>query len=110
MQLECVEAKLEPKRQEGVQTMGNKHVLLELHHKTHTEEDVNEVFPTKSACNVNEVYLFHGVTSMELATTITGKGFNERYAQKDGAYGEGTYFADDIAKADQYSGANDDGR
>jgi hypothetical protein len=48
---------------------------------------------------VNEVYLAHGTKPDTLLSVITG-GLNERFS--GGLFGQGTYFAEDIAKNDQY--------
>ena len=49
----------------------------------------------------NEKILFHG-TSWETAASIAQNGFDVSYANA-GLYGRGIYFADDVAKTDQYA-------
>jgi hypothetical protein len=56
---------------------------------------------------VNERNLFHG-TSEEGALGIWKNSFDNRYA-KDGAWGYGTYFADDPNKSHSYAPPNKDG-
>lgn len=49
---------------------------------------------------VNEVWLLHG-TSPEVILQILTTGFNERLC--GGLFGKGAYFAEDVAKVDQYA-------
>jgi len=48
---------------------------------------------------INEVYLSHG-TKPEVLLTILQNGLNERFS--GGLFGNGTYFAEDVGKNDQY--------
>lgn len=48
---------------------------------------------------VNERLLFHGSNFIE---SIQSYGFDERYAQRDGMFGAGVYFADHSSKSNQY--------
>jgi hypothetical protein len=53
--------------------------------------------------NANEVYLLHSTGSIPLPK-IVDTGFTEHFAGLYfAAYGDGTYFAEDIAKTDQYA-------
>lgn len=49
--------------------------------------------------DLNEVYLTHG-TKPETVLKILNNGMNERFS--GGIFGHGTYFAEDVAKNDQY--------
>jgi len=50
---------------------------------------------------VNEYYLFHG-TSDETIKIILDMGFDERYAEVNGMFGPGIYFAENSSKSNQY--------
>jgi len=52
---------------------------------------------------INEKRLLHG-TKAELILSLVRNGFNERYAGSSAgtAFGDGSYFAEDAAKSDQY--------
>jgi len=60
----------------------------------------------KARRDVNEVFLMHGLPKSTLHKVLN-EGFNERFASANAGalFGEGTYFAEDIEKADQYTGA-----
>ena len=62
----------------------------------------------RARVNINETFLLHGVPSVTLHKILTN-GFNERFAggHRGCLFGEGTYLAEDIEKADQYAGAPD---
>merc|ERR1711971_362315 len=62
------------------------------------------VDPVDSRCN--EWYLFHG-TSEDCAKTICHTGFKMSFAGSHAGtlYGRGSYFAESITKADEYSTA-----
>jgi len=64
---------------------------------------VTEKLPGRRERSINEKYLLHG-TKPELVLPILEQGFNERFAGSSAgsAFGEGTYFADDPAKMNQY--------
>lgn len=49
--------------------------------------------------SVNERLLFHGSNFIE---SIQNYGFDERYAQRNGMFGAGVYFADHSSKSNQY--------
>jgi hypothetical protein len=55
--------------------------------------------PGKLDENVNEVYLVHG-TKPDTVLSVIANGLNERFS--GGLFGHGTYFAEDVAKNDQY--------
>merc|ERR1712151_410966 len=48
---------------------------------------------------VNELYLSHG-TKPDVVLSVISNGLNERYS--GGLFGQGTYFAEDLGKNDQY--------
>merc|ERR1712019_271100 len=48
---------------------------------------------------VNELYLSHG-TKPDVVLSVISSGLNERYS--GGLFGQGTYFAEDLGKNDQY--------
>jgi len=48
---------------------------------------------------INEVYLSHG-SKPDILVAILSGGLNERFS--GGLFGQGTYFAEDVAKNDQY--------
>ena len=50
---------------------------------------------------INEVYLMHG-TKPDLILKILNGGMNERFCSLGGMYGGGLYFAEDVAKNDNY--------
>lgn len=52
--------------------------------------------------DINEVYLWHG-TSYEAVRHIFSEDFNTGYKAHAGLYGNGLYFAESCAKADEYS-------
>ena len=56
---------------------------------------------------INEVYLSHG-TKPEVLLTILQNGLNERFS--GGLFGNGTYFAEDVGKNDQYCTPDDGGQ
>jgi hypothetical protein len=49
--------------------------------------------------NLNEAYMLHG-TKPETVLSVIANGLNERFS--GGLFGQGTYFAEDISKNDQY--------
>jgi len=49
--------------------------------------------------SLNEVYLLHG-TKPETVLSVAANGLNERFC--GGLFGHGTYFAEDVAKTDNY--------
>jgi hypothetical protein len=55
--------------------------------------------PAELESDVNEVYLSHGTKPEAVLSVISG-GLNERFS--GGLFGHGTYFAEDVAKNDQY--------
>jgi serine/threonine protein kinase len=59
--------------------------------------------------DVNETYLMHGLRPKTVNEIVFGEGFNPRLAGRSAGalFGEGTYFAEDIEKADQYTGHPD---
>jgi len=50
---------------------------------------------------INEKRLFHGTKTLVDAKGIADTGFEDRFWEK-GAFGAGSYFADDVAKSNQY--------
>lgn len=54
---------------------------------------------------VNETFLLHGIPKHAVADVLR-TGMDERYsgANKGTLFGAGSYFAQDIEKADQYTG------
>ena len=58
--------------------------------------------------DINEVFLLHGLPKGTVFDVIRS-GFNERYsgANAGALFGDGSYFAQDIEKADQYTGDPD---
>jgi hypothetical protein len=62
----------------------------------------------RARLNINETFLLHGVPTLTLHKILTN-GFNERFAggHRGCLFGEGTYLAEDIEKADQYAGSSD---
>ena len=62
----------------------------------------------RTRLSINETFLLHGVPTATLHKILTN-GFNERFAggHKGCLFGEGTYLAEDIEKADQYAGSPD---
>jgi hypothetical protein len=55
--------------------------------------------------SINEVYLLHHTPSHQALPIILDQGFNERFAGSNCGtlYGAGSYFAEDVAKTDQYA-------
>jgi len=62
-------------------------------------EQMMKELPADLDKELNEVYLSHG-SKPEILPAIFAGGLNERYS--GGLFGNGTYFAEDIAKNDQY--------
>merc|ERR1712176_857333 len=60
---------------------------------------MNRRLPGQPDLEINEVYLSHG-SKPETVPAILAGGLNERFS--GGLFGHGTYFAEDIAKNDQY--------
>jgi hypothetical protein len=58
-----------------------------------------QALPAELDVGINEVFLTHG-SKPESVLEILGGGLNERFS--GGLFGAGTYFAEDIAKNDQY--------
>ena len=54
---------------------------------------------------INEYFLFHG-TKTEVKDGIMKQGLDFRLASEGGLFGQGIYFAESSAKADQYAGKN----
>jgi hypothetical protein len=83
---------LRPKFEQAVQellgSMENRHGIL--------SEPLNS--------SINEKFLLHS-PNMDAAHAIIENGFNEHFAgtSAGAAYGEGCYFAEDVAKTDQYA-------
>eukprot|EP00931_Biecheleriopsis_adriatica_P101914 TRINITY_DN76962_c0_g1_i1.p1 TRINITY_DN76962_c0_g1~~TRINITY_DN76962_c0_g1_i1.p1 ORF type:complete len:1086 (-),score=173.25 TRINITY_DN76962_c0_g1_i1:126-3038(-) len=61
--------------------------------------NATRALPAELDDDLNEVYLSHG-TKPETVLNILSSGCNERYS--GGIFGHGTYFAEDVAKNDQY--------
>merc|ERR1719433_713043 len=61
--------------------------------------DATKNLPGELDPDINEVYLSHG-TKPETVLSILSQGCNERFS--GGKFGHGTYFAEDVAKNDQY--------
>jgi hypothetical protein len=55
--------------------------------------------PGELESDINEVYLSHGTKPETVLSVISG-GLNERFS--GGLFGQGTYFAEDVGKNDQY--------
>jgi hypothetical protein len=65
-------------------------------------------FTDAARLDVNEAFFLHGTSTGTLKDIVNG-GFNERFAGKTGSiFGAGSYFAQDIEKADQYTREGDD--
>jgi hypothetical protein len=60
---------------------------------------MNRKLPGQMDAEINEMYLSHG-TKPESMLAILSSGLNERFS--GGLFGNGTYFAEDVAKNDQY--------
>lgn len=61
--------------------------------------DMAAMLPGNLDDGLNEVYLSHG-SKPEIILAILSGGLNERFS--GGLFGNGTYFAEDVAKNDQY--------
>jgi len=62
--------------------------------------EATRLLPAELDTELNETMLVHG-TSPERVLQIITQGFNERFAGR-GLFGQGVYYAEDVAKTDQY--------
>eukprot|EP00961_Rhodomonas_salina_P125928 1696749-Rhodomonas_salina.1 len=53
--------------------------------------------------NVNELFLFHGTSTLKVGKLIAEQGMDNRVADDKGLYGAGCYFADWSCKSAQYT-------
>mmetsp|Transcript_66098 Transcript_66098/g.158113 ORF Transcript_66098/g.158113 Transcript_66098/m.158113 type:complete len:555 (+) Transcript_66098:63-1727(+) len=65
--------------------------------------DMSTHLPAQLNSDINEVYLSHG-SKPDILLSILSGGLNERFS--GGLFGQGTYFAEDVAKNDQYCTAD----
>ena len=74
-----------------------------LHHAA--EEGLRSDRGDAARRDINEVYLLHGLPKSVLHK-VMHEGLNEKFAggHAGALFGEGTYFAEDMEKADQYTG------
>ncbi|CAE8604443.1 unnamed protein product [Polarella glacialis] len=63
--------------------------------------NITAAFPAASDLSINEVLLAHGTTSGTVLAILAG-GLNARLSNS-GLFGHGTYFCDNLGKADQYT-------
>jgi len=62
-------------------------------------EEMKKRLPGNLDSSINELYLVHGTRPESILAILAG-GLNERFS--GGLFGSGTYFAEDVAKSDQY--------
>jgi len=75
----------------------------------HVETDSKWMHSSELKTSVGEKYLWHG-TKPDLVASIVEGGFDERYANLEGLYGAGVYFAEMCSKSDQYCTPDEKGR